>query len=772
MKRFKINILAIVSIFVFIGCKQWDNFTTYFNTYYNMERLLKESEEEFTFQEEKKRIKPRVIVPDTKINLPEPREKGLPPFLNEFVVTKQQRQAVNVKLDSIIIKGSKILSKHPKSDYIQETLYLMAVSFFYQNLWLNSQIKCSELIDRFPDGKLSPDAHILLAKNLLIQRKFEAGKTVLSRTVDVAWQLGRYDILSEAFRIEAELAIFNKDYDEAVRPYKQAIIQSDDDAMRAKWQFDMAAIMFRIGRFEQAEKQFRKVHDYEPDYITQFEAYLFQASSLSRLGKFDEAEAILKKLEDDGKFEEWKSNVYSERMNIYRLKDSVEDFKNAEKFSDTAYVGNEAISGVYYEKGMDYFEKQDYSNARLYLGKSRNVSSPVSKKASQVYKLLEQWNTKKTAINPKMKRLEADSALTEPEKMELARDLYEMARVQESLGNMDSAGYYYLASTTITIPRDDQSARYIYAYARFLEKQEPQISDSLLELLVMRYPLTEYGQDAINRLGYTENFVVDTLKELFNSGVHLWQNKEYEFSILQLSKVFNFYPLSPLAPKAIYTIGWIYEKDLCIYDRATEYYRLLGELYPSSEYAHDIRRTVDYATIMQKGGVIPDSLKLRHRTRYIPKVEPLLTMPDPEELEKKMGKKKRKESIEATDVLSDPTKMFKDLLESIPDADEILEESGKMLETITTPDSLKNLLPGVNLPDPLKDLKKNDSTGTGEKVPSEKGEGGKGESGKGPGQPGEGEKGSGEAGEGEKGGGKLEESEAVPGIPEEEKERK
>ncbi len=710
MKSHKINILAVLLTIILGACHQYDNFTTYFNTYYNMERLRKESEEEFLFQEEKKRIKPRVIVPETKMYLPEPREKGLPPFLDEYVISKQKRQAVNVKLDSIIIKGSKILSKHPKSDYIQQTLYLMGVSFFYQNLWLNAQIKCSELIDRYPDGELSPDAHILLAKSLLIQRKFEAGKLVLSRTVDVAWQLKRYDILSEAFRIEAELAMFQKDYEEAVRPYKQAIIQSDDDEMKAKWQFDMASIMFRIGRFEQAEKQFKKVHEYKPDYITQFEAYVYQASSLSRMGKFDEAEEILGKIESDGKFEEWKASVYSERMNIYRLKDSVELFKSAEKFSDTTYVGNDAIAAVYYEKGLDYFDNQDYANARMYFGKSRNVASPVSKKASQVYKLLEQWNSKKAAITPKLKILNEENKLPDSEKLELAKNMYEMARVQEQLGNLDSAEFYYNSSTTITIPEEEESARYYYAYARFVEKKEPLKTDSLMELIVQRYPLTEYGQDAIKRLGYTENFVIDSLKELYNSGLHLWQNKEHKFALIQLSKVFNYYPISDLAPKSLYTIGWIYEKDLCIYDKALEYYKLLQRLYPESEYAKDIRRMVDYATIMKAGEKIPDSLKPVARKRYHSAIAPLLEFPETEEPEKSTIKKKRKESVEASDIFSDPTKIFKDMLESIPDADELLEEPGKMLKSVSSTDSLKKLLPGVNLPDPFKDLKTGEET--------------------------------------------------------------
>src|SRR3989339_1364535 len=104
MKIMAFNLLIFVSL---TGCKQWDNFTTYFNTYYNMERLLKESREEFEYSEIGKKTMPEVLVPEAGLKIPRDKESSLPPFLEEFIITKQQRQPVNVKLDSMIIKGSK-----------------------------------------------------------------------------------------------------------------------------------------------------------------------------------------------------------------------------------------------------------------------------------------------------------------------------------------------------------------------------------------------------------------------------------------------------------------------------------------------------------------------------------------------------------------------------------------------------------------------------------------------------------------------------------------
>jgi tetratricopeptide (TPR) repeat protein len=388
------------------GCHQYDNFTTYFNTYYNSQRLISESEDEFEFQEEKKRINPRVFVPEPNIQFPGiAKETGTPPFLKEFIIDEAKMKPVETKLDSIEIKGSKILARHPKSDYIEKTLYLMAKAYFYRNSWLPSQIKCSELIDMFPAGDLSPDAHLLLSEDMLIQRKFHAGKIMLSRTVDIAWQKNRYDILSEAFRFQAELALYENDMEGAIRPYKQAIAQANDESVRAKWQIDMASLLYRMGRFKESERAFARALDYSPDYVGQFEALLYQAQSLTRLGRYKEAGSILSKLENDGKFEEWIPYVVAARMNIYRLEKNDKEFAATEKYADSAYLNNPAVLAVYFEKGMDNFQAHDYNGARKYFARSRNVRTPVFETSQQMFYLLNSWSQKLNDISQYRKKL-------------------------------------------------------------------------------------------------------------------------------------------------------------------------------------------------------------------------------------------------------------------------------------------------------------------------------------------------------------------------------
>src|SRR5690606_41991858 len=109
--------------------------------------------------------------------------------------------------------------------YIDGPLFLMAKYYCYQCDWLPSQVKCQKLIDNFPHSDFSPAGHLCLAKNQFMQRKYSAGEKTLSRTVDIAWGQENYDVLSEAFRLQAELALYRGDLEEALKPYRRAIAQ-------------------------------------------------------------------------------------------------------------------------------------------------------------------------------------------------------------------------------------------------------------------------------------------------------------------------------------------------------------------------------------------------------------------------------------------------------------------------------------------------------------------------------------------------------------------
>ncbi len=682
--KFLLSFLFVAIGIIFINsCTNYTDFTTYFNTYYNMERLTYEAEDEFEFQDEKKRSEPRVFIPKYSITVADDNVVGPPPFMVEFIVSKQKRQPVNIKLDSILIKGSKIIAYKSKSQYVQGAIWLMSKAFFYQEDWLNSQIKCSELIDKYPDGEFSPDAHLLYAKNLLVQRKFEAGELLLSRTLDIAWFKQRWDILSEALRIKAELALYQDDFEKALRPYKQAIAQSDDPQLKARWQLDMAALLFRISKFEMAQREFRKVHSYSPDYVQRFEAYLYEASSLARMNKYVEADGILKALYEDGKFEEWRAYTSAQQLNLARIqeldtnyvapldengKPVVADLAGQEKQADSLYANSSPMIAYYYEKGVDAYFGNDYRKARQQFAKSRQKRTPAYSTSMRMFELLNNWDIGRNKVDGHIKKgLDSIADYKDSLKLDIAENLYAIGRIHEELGNKDSVVHYYKLASEISPIDSVKSVQYLHNYARVIENSDPMKSDSLLDVIVNSHPLTEFGKDAQKKLGYTQNFVIDTVADLFQSGYNLMKYSDYEFAKKQFSTVFTNYPRSRFAPKSLYTLGWMFERNLQRYDSALFYYDILINKYPESEYAKDVNLAVLFKNIIENGQEVPDSLKTK-QVVIIP-----AKMPEPElnrpQIKQPNNKKNGLESI-----LEEPTNIFKKAKELFTNPSEAIKQ--------------------------------------------------------------------------------------------------
>ncbi|HRK60845.1 MAG TPA: tetratricopeptide repeat protein, partial [Candidatus Kapabacteria bacterium] len=358
----------------------------------------------------------------------QPNRNETAPFIRDYIIDKARIQPVQTKLDSVLIKGSKILQRHPKSNFIEGSLFLMAKSYYYKNDWMNAEIKCSELVDLFPFGDLSPDAHLLMAQAYFIERKYILGEQALSRCIDIAWYKDRYDILAEAFKFSAEHYIYFNEVDKAVRPYKQAIAITESGAQASKWHLELGSIYYRLSRWEEAEKEFHQVGDFDVDLLGEYEARLFRASSLIYMKKYQEAEEILDAMSSNENYKDWEGSLLAEKMRLYRLSGKDSLFIDSEKKADT-YSGNPNIAAMYFEKGMEYFRKNDYVKSRIYFAKSRGAKSPVARAANEYYTLLNEMETNKIEIHKTNQLVKKNVPITDTVKTLTAARYFAVGRV-------------------------------------------------------------------------------------------------------------------------------------------------------------------------------------------------------------------------------------------------------------------------------------------------------------------------------------------------------
>lgn len=615
MKRI-LTLLSIVSLVV-QGCAWFDNQVTYFNTYYNIRRITIEIEDEFEFQDENKRKKPRLFVPAIEgvSQNSETAQGNTMQFLKNFTVEKARLQPVGTKVDSILIKGSKILANHPKSRYIEGTLFHMAKAYFFKSEYLLSQQKCLEQVERFPDGEYSPDAHLLLAKNYLVQKKISQGIAALSKCVDVAWYRNRWDILSEAYRIQAEIAIEQGDLEKAVQPYRQAIAQSENNSIRAQWQVEMAGIYYRMGKYEIAEKQFAKVFDYLPDAVAEFEARLYRAASNTQLNRLDSADVMLSALESEKKFEEWASFITAERLALERRRkgEAVDDpmLAAAERKADTSFVGRPELMAQAFQKGMDLFKRGEYDKALPYFAKAKVVRTPIYDVANKYFTYIKQWEDAQRKLRQFRVMAAVESEKRDTALRSMAKEAYAIGRLHETMGNIDSAMAYYMLAHDSTSPSDQERGRYLYAQARIMRDRDPDVADSIAQVVADLYPNSDVGRQASGELGYVADAVIDDAAELFRSGSSFRSVRDFVYASRRFNEIVDRFPDSEYAPKALYALGWMFERQVIDMDSALHYYGILVERYPRSEYAREIRPSLEYALAKANNMEVSDSLLLR-----------------------------------------------------------------------------------------------------------------------------------------------------------------
>ena len=531
------------------------------------------------------------------------------------MIDRAKLQPVAKQVDSILMKGSKILSRHPKSNYVEGSLFLMAESYFFRQEWIPSQQKCVELIERYADGDFSPDAHLLLSKDYLLQRKVTQGKQMLSRTIDVAWYKDRYDILSEAYRIQAEMALEEGDLDGAVAPYKQAIAQSEDSEVRARWQVDVASLFYRMGKYALAEEAFRKVDDlYTPDVLAEFESQLYLGASLVRLDSLDEAEEIFDALADNENYSEWSSYIQAERLALERAREGDLDSPALiaqERTADTSFIGRPELMAQSFQKAMALYKQNNYEEALVYFAKAKVIRTPVYGVSSKYYTLLKQWEDQHRKVAGYNAVIIERESIRDSIGMMKSKEIYSLGRVHEQLGNQDSALYYYQMAYDSTSDWDQARGKYLYAQARLVAEDDPEYADSLFMVLNEKYPKSEYGMEASSSLGFLADAGVDDAAELYRSGMSFRRIKDYSYASRQFNRIAANHNSSAYAPKSLYALGWMFERDLDNRDSALYYYGLLVERYPRSEYAKEVRPSVEYALAKMNNMEVADSTLLR-----------------------------------------------------------------------------------------------------------------------------------------------------------------
>jgi TolA-binding protein len=692
--------ILIFSFLLLSGCSVWENFTTYFNLYYNTKSLFDDAEANILNQ-----------------------RKEL--FSNQPLVAQGNDKNT---LTKVIEKCSNILQFDPNSSYVDEALMMLGKSFYYQGNIQKAERKFEELIATNP----SDEEELLQAKLWIVKCQFilhnddEALKsieTIRKTSVDNGYD----EIIKDSYIEEIKYYLREENYPQAISLENEFANVYDDSKTRAKIYFELGNLYSLTEDYANAIIAYEKVFDNSPDFDLEINATIKYADALRQAGQYEKALKVFEDVRNKDKFSDTFNQIdveigktlvglgkYNEAYNQFKMVDSV--YKNTQFAAVANYelgdlyrwhLANFDSASYYYSKAASSTLPKEYidsakSNNQLFTkysklrkdisGLNRQLfytqNPDIFNKDSIVYtqdslKILNDYLAKKelqdiwsnvsanlqtvvdstkikdslfvkdslavrdslvkidslisiglynaqdtvglrqkifTGLNQKriddvvadrqknLRQLQSQGQVrldtvkfkrNPPLKLKIPIDSAKtlLAKNSLELGNLflteldapDSA-YNMYSIILKDYPTQNYYPNTLYAMGSYyLTQNNKREADSLFNIIYDNYKnrsIVNAAADKLNKPLIDLNY--DPAKDQYASAESLMINGNYKESLNKLHKIYDEYPKSSYAPKALYASGWILENNLVMPDSAASIYDSLVSRYPTTVYGKKV----------------------------------------------------------------------------------------------------------------------------------------------------------------------------------------
>jgi len=627
----------ILFLLFFSGCGVWENFTTYFNLYYNTKDIFDQAEQ--TIYQDKKPLfsADELIIPGS----------------------------VNQQLTKVIEKSSVILQFHSESGYVDNALLMLGKSFYYQNNYQKALRKFQELIATQSESDLIIETRLWIGKTQMKLRDYENALSTLSslRTDETD---AEEKIIRDSYAEEIKFRISREEYLPAVELLKEFLNRTENDEVIAEIYFELGNLYASLDQMNDAISSYREVYNYSPRYEVEFQTRVELGKALRETGKLQEALEVFEAMGME--------NKYSESYDVIDLENGItlKELQNYDeavtilKKVDTTYAAS-ASAGIarYYLGEIFELVYKNFDSASVYYQKAVSSATPQEYmlKANDKSQLFKKFSIINTSINENRKKL---LYITDPEefikdsiayfsalvdssetnqgeeqqgtgtnrrgstrrdtrrgvfenvttqqqvqksappqrpnipadsiKSILIKNRYELANLFFTEFNLPDSAYVYYQSILTDYPNSPYQARILYALGSYYEvNNQLQKADSLYTIIYENYKNEWIVNAAANKLNKPLiDFEFDPAEDLYSEAEKYLLEEDYETSLTRFLDISNRFPKSPFAAKALYAGGWIMENKLNMYDSAAAVYDSIAVKYPQTIYASEVRPKLNF----------------------------------------------------------------------------------------------------------------------------------------------------------------------------------
>ncbi len=347
-------VLCVLLVFVIFGAgcgrgsfvgKRLDNFSAYYNTYYNAERALDEGLKTFDTGQEEQPIDQNVY---------------LPLFGSVDRITTQRKP-----FEDAILKCADILRKHPDSKWVDDAVMVIGKAWFFTQNYVGAEEKFNEVLTL--ESRLHDEARFWLARTLIASVQYDLAFDHLQES------LNREDISRRwepKLRLAlAELHVQRKNWDEAIVELETGLEGVRDKELAARAYFLRGQVYETLERYDEAVAAYDRVGAYNPFYELSYAAQYSAVRVEGEHGDPDQAMRRLRRMERDDKNYDHRAELAFLRGRV--LQASGEYDESLDVFYELLYdptANGAAVRGpVHYALGTFYRDVyEDFPYAAAY----------------------------------------------------------------------------------------------------------------------------------------------------------------------------------------------------------------------------------------------------------------------------------------------------------------------------------------------------------------------------------------------------------------------
>lgn len=264
-----------------VGCSRipfissrYDNFTAYYNTFYNAKKAYDQGIEALERQDQ-----------------PIDRDRYLPIF------TTPDRVSSTRDFDAAIRKSADVLRDHPESKWVDDALLLIGKSYFYLQNYVGAEQKFQEVVGL--GTSLEDEARFWLARTLIASGSYEAAAEHLRLSLNREDLSDRWEPMLRLAL--GELYVQREAWTEAAAELEDGLSRVRDKELGGRAQFLLGQVYETLGEYGKAVDAYRRVGKYRPLYELSYAAQVSAIRVEGRHGDPERALRDLRRMERDDK---------------------------------------------------------------------------------------------------------------------------------------------------------------------------------------------------------------------------------------------------------------------------------------------------------------------------------------------------------------------------------------------------------------------------------------------------------------------------------------